>query len=67
VCSRAEWDDFVRRVEDVVEAGRLRDFISDAAASVGALIDEISAWACRAEEAEWVRGRRRRPGAEWVV
>ena len=67
MCSRTEWDYFVARAEDAVEDGQLRDFISDAAASVGALIDEISAWACRAEEAEWVRGRRRRPGAEWVV
>ena len=67
MCSRAEWDYFVRRVEDAVEEGQLRDFISDAAARIDALIDEITAWACPAEKAEWVRGRRRRSRPEWVV
>jgi hypothetical protein len=67
MCSRAEWDYFVRRVEDAVEEGQLRDFISDAAARIDALIDEITAGACPAEKAEWVRGRRRRPRPEWVV
>jgi hypothetical protein len=67
MCSRAEWDYFVRRVEDAVEEGQLRDFISDAAARIDALIDDITAWACPASNAEWVRGRRRRPRPEWVV
>jgi hypothetical protein len=66
MCSRAEWEDFVRKVEDVVEEGQLRDFIADAGARIDALIDEINALACRAEKAEWVRGRQR-PGTEWVV
>jgi hypothetical protein len=67
MCSRAEWDYFVRRVEDAVEEGQLRDFISGAPARIDALIDEITAWACPAEKAEWVRGCRRRPPPEWVV
>jgi hypothetical protein len=67
MCSHAEWDYFVRRVEDAVEDGELRDFISDAAARIDALIDEITAWACPAEKAEWAGGRRRRPRPESVV
>jgi hypothetical protein len=67
MCSRAEWDYFVRRVEDAVEEGELRDFISDAASCIDALIDEITAWACPAENAEWFRGRRQRPRPEWIV
>jgi hypothetical protein len=67
MCSRAEWDYLVRRFEDAVEDGELRDFISDAVACIDALIDEITAWACPAEKAEWVRGRRQRPRPEWVV
>jgi hypothetical protein len=67
MCSRTEWDYFVARVEDAVEDGQLRDFISDAAARIDALIDEITAWACPAEKAEWVRGRRPRGRPEWIV
>jgi hypothetical protein len=68
VCSRAEWDYLVRKVEDGVEEGplRVRHFVSDAATRVDALIDEIAAWACPAENAEWVRDRRRPWGPEWV-
>ena len=67
MCCRAEWDYLVRRVEDAVEEGQLRDFISDAATRIDALIDEITAWECPADRAEWVRGRRQRPRPEWVV
>jgi hypothetical protein len=67
MCSRTEWDYFVRRVEDAVEEGQLRDFVSDAAARIDALIDEITVWACPPEKAEWVRGRRQRSRPEWVV
>jgi hypothetical protein len=67
MCSRTEWDYFVARVEDAVEDGQLRDFISDAAARIDALIDEITAWVCPAEKAEWVRGRQPRGRPEWIV
>jgi hypothetical protein len=67
MCSRTEWDYFVRRVEDVVPDGQLRDLVSDAAARIDALIDEITACACPAEKAEWVRGRRQRRRPEFVV
>jgi hypothetical protein len=64
MCSRAEWQCFVRRVEDVVEEGQLRDFVSDAAARIDALIEEITARACPPEQREWVRERQR---PEWFV
>jgi hypothetical protein len=67
MCSRTEWDYFVRRVEDAVEEGQLRDLVSDAAARIDALIEEITAWACPPENAERFRGRRQRSGPEWVV
>jgi hypothetical protein len=67
MCSRTEWDCFVRRFEDAVEEGQLRNFASDAVARIDALIDEISAWACPPENAERFRGRRRRSQPEWVV
>lgn len=67
MCSRTEWEYFVRRVEDAVEEGQLRDFVSDAAARIDALIDELTAWACPPEKGEWIRGRRQRSRAEWVV
>jgi hypothetical protein len=67
MCSHAEWESFVRRVEDAVEEGHLRDFVSDAAARIDALIDEITGWACTPENAKWARGPRRRSRPEWVV
>lgn len=67
MCSRTQWDNFVATVEDAVEDGALRDFISDAAARIDALIDEITASACPAGKAEWVRGRQPRRRPEWIV
>jgi hypothetical protein len=67
MCSRTEWDCFVRRVEDAVEEGQLRDFVSDAAARIDALIDELAAWACPPENAERFRGPRQRSRPDWVV
>jgi hypothetical protein len=67
MCSRAEWDKLRRRVEDAVESEDLRHLMSEAAARVEALIDEIKAWACASESGEW-RGRsQRRSPPEWVV
>jgi hypothetical protein len=66
VCSRAEWDQFVRRFEDAVDEERLRDLVSNAAARIDALIDEIAAWACPPGDAEWVRDPRQR-SREWFV
>jgi hypothetical protein len=66
MCSTAEWESFVRRIETAVEEGRAREFVSDAAARVDALIDEIVAWTRAAESADWVRGcGRSRP--DWIV
>ena len=67
MCSCAEWENLVRRVEEAVEEGRVRDVVSDAAGRMDALIDEIMGWACAPEDAEWVRGRGRRSRPEWVV
>jgi hypothetical protein len=67
MCSCAEWENLVRRVEEAVEEGRVRDAVSDAADRIDALIDEIMGWACAPENAEWVRGRGRRSRPEWVV
>jgi hypothetical protein len=67
MCSSAEWEGFVRSVEEAVEEAHVRDLVSDAAARIEVLIDEIMGWACAPENAEWVRGRRRRSRPEWVV
>jgi len=67
MCSYAEWERLVRRVEETVGEGHVRDLVSDAAARIDALIDEIMGRACAPENAEWVRGRGRRSRPEWVV
>jgi hypothetical protein len=67
MCSQREWEKLRRRVEDAVESEDLREFLSDAAAHVEALIDEIEAWTCATEDAEWVRRCHPRSRAQWVV
>jgi hypothetical protein len=67
MCIQADWDELRRRVEDAVESGDLRNLISETAARVEALIDEISVWTRASENAEWVRRCQRRSRAEWVV
>ena len=64
MCSRTEWQYLVSRFEDAVEEGQLRDFVSDAAARIEALIEEMTAWTCPPEKTEWVREQRR---PEWIV
>ena len=67
VCIEADWAELRRRVEDAVESEDLRTLISETAARVETLIDEISAWTCAPENAERVRRCQRRSRAEWVV
>ena len=67
MCIQADWDKLRRMVEDAVESRDLRNLISETAARVETLIDEISAWTCAPENAEWVRRCQRRSRAEWVV
>jgi hypothetical protein len=67
MCSHAEWESFKRRVEESIEEGDLRDLVSDAAARVEVLIDEVMRGACAPEHADWHRGRSRRYPPEWVV
>jgi hypothetical protein len=66
MCSRAEWERLVHRAEEAVDEGQLREFVSDAAARIDALIGEIRGWACVPHDAEWVRGHGRRSPPRWV-
>jgi hypothetical protein len=67
MCSQAEWDKLRRRVEDAVESEDLRNLMSEAAARVEALIDEIKVWTCAPENAGWVRRCQRRSRSQWAV
>jgi hypothetical protein len=67
MCNYAEWENLLRRVEDAVEEGHVRDFVSDAAARIDALIDEITGWGCGPENTPWVRGRGPGSQREWVA
>jgi hypothetical protein len=67
MCGCAEWENLLRRVEDAVEEGRVRDFLSDAAAGIDALIDEITGWGCASGDTPWVRGRGPGSRREWVA
>jgi hypothetical protein len=67
MCSHAEWEKVRHGVEDAVESEGLRDFLTDAAAHVEALIDEIRARACASERGEWVHRCERRSRPRWVV
>jgi hypothetical protein len=67
MCSHPEWDKLRRQVEDAIESEDLRYLISEAAAQLEGLIEEIKVWGCKAENPEWVRRRQRRSRPEWVV
>jgi hypothetical protein len=67
MCSYAQWETLVRRVEEVLDEGRLRDVVSDVAARIDAVIDEIVGCGCVPENGGSVRGRGRRSRPEWVV
>jgi hypothetical protein len=67
MCSHAEWENLVRRVEEAVEEGQVRDLVSDAAARIDALIDSVMGWACAPENADWICARGSRSRREWVV
>jgi len=67
MCSQAEWDKLRRSARGSVASEDLRELMSEAAACVEALIDEIKVWTCAPEDAECVRRRQRRPRSEWVV
>jgi S-adenosylmethionine/arginine decarboxylase-like enzyme len=67
MCNQAEWDKLRRRAEDAFASEDLRELMSEAAARVEALIDEIKVWAFAPEDAECFRRRQRRPRSEWVV
>jgi hypothetical protein len=67
MCSYQEWERLRRRLQDAVDDGQLRELVADAAARIEALVDELKTRACAPEDADWVRGRGRRSGTEWVA
>jgi hypothetical protein len=60
MCNCAEWENLVRRFEQAVEQGEVRDCVSDAAARIDELIDAVMGWACAPADAEWARTRESR-------
>jgi hypothetical protein len=66
MCSCAEWENVVRRVEEAVEERQVRDLVLDAAARFETLIDSVMGWACAPENAVWVRACRPRSRRVWV-
>jgi hypothetical protein len=67
MCSYQEWERLTRRVQEAVDDGQLREFLADAAARVEAFVDDLMGQTCAQEDADWVRGRGRRPRTEWVA
>jgi hypothetical protein len=67
MCSYADWENLVRRVEEAVEEGQLRDLVSDAAARIDALIDSVLGCSCAPDNADWLRASETRSRREWVV
>lgn len=67
MCGQAEREKLRRRVENALESEDLRNLMSEAAARVEALIDEIKLWTCAPENADWVRRCQRRSRPESVV
>ena len=66
MCSVAEWEYLMRRIEAAVDERKVSGFVSDAGARIDALIDEIMS-RCAPETAEWVRESDRRSRPEWII
>jgi hypothetical protein len=66
MCSYAEWENVVRRVEEAVEDRQLRDLVSDTAARIETLIESVTGCACAPNNAAWVRAPGPRSRREWV-
>ena len=66
MCSYAEWENLVRRVQEAVEERQVRDLVADAAARIETVIDSVMGWACAPEDAGWVRACGPRSRREWV-
>ena len=67
MCSSGDWDRLRRRVDDAVGSEDLRSFMSETAARVEALIDEMKLWTCASENVDWMRPHDRRSRPDWVV
>jgi hypothetical protein len=59
MCGRAEWERLVRKVDEAIDEGSVRDYVEDVAARIEALIDDMIGHACAPEDAELVRKPRR--------
>jgi hypothetical protein len=66
MCTYHHWERLRRGFLEAVDEDQLREFVADAAARVEALVDEFRSRASGVENADWVCGRGRRSGAEWV-
>ena len=66
MCSYAEWENLVRRVQEAVEERQVRDLVADAAARIETLIDPVTGWACAPADAGSVRACGPRSRHEWV-
>jgi hypothetical protein len=49
----------VRKVDEAIDEGSVRDYVADVAARIEALIDDMIGHACAPEDAELVRKPRR--------
>jgi hypothetical protein len=67
MCGCAEWEHLVRRFEQAVERGEVRDCVSDAAARIDQLIEAVMGWAWAPDDAEWVRRHESRSRRESIV
>ncbi len=67
MCSHQEWASLWRRFQTAVDEDGMREFVAEAVTRVEAFVEELKARACAPEDADWVRGCRRRSRAEWVA
>ena len=65
MCSYHEWERFRFRAQELIDEDQVRQLVSDAAARLEALAEELKAWA-GSSDSDWgcSHGRRSRP--EWV-
>ena len=67
MCSQQEWESLRCRLGYALDEGELRAFVSDAVASIEAVVKELKSRVCAPDDADWVRGRGRRSRTEWVA
>jgi hypothetical protein len=67
MCSHQEWESLKSRFQEAVDEGELREFVADAATRIEAFVEELKSRGCAPDDADWVRGCRRRSRTEWVA